>query len=36
MGMILVPSVGGISPSPQELTSWTTARGANVLFGAIL
>ncbi len=37
MGMIFVPSVGGISHSPRELTSWDDcARGANVLLGAVL
>ncbi len=37
MGMIFVPSVGGISHSPRELTSWDgCARGANVLLGAVL
>jgi len=37
MGMIFVPSVGGISHSPKELTSWDDcARGAAVLLGAIL
>jgi len=37
MGMIFVPSVGGVSHSPKELTSWEDcARGANVLFGAVL
>ena len=37
MGMIFVPSVGGISHSPRELTSWEDcARGANVLLGAVL
>jgi beta-ureidopropionase / N-carbamoyl-L-amino-acid hydrolase len=37
MGMIFVPSIGGISHSPKELTSWEDcARGANVLLGAIL
>ena len=37
MGMIFVPSIGGISHSPRELTSWDDcARGANVLLGAIL
>jgi N-carbamoyl-L-amino-acid hydrolase len=37
MGMIFVPSVGGISHSPRELTSWDDcARGASVLLGAIL
>ena len=37
MGMIFVPSVGGISHSPKELTSWQDcANGANVLLGAIL
>jgi beta-ureidopropionase / N-carbamoyl-L-amino-acid hydrolase len=37
MGMIFVPSVGGISHSPRELTEWEDcARGANVLLGALL
>jgi N-carbamoyl-L-amino-acid hydrolase len=37
MGMIFVPSVGGISHSPKELTSWTDcANGANVLLHAVL
>lgn len=37
MGMIFVPSAGGISHSPRELTSWDDcARGAGVLLGAIL
>src|SRR5262249_12801569 len=37
MGMIFVPSVGGISHSPDELTSWDgCARGADVLLGAVL
>jgi beta-ureidopropionase / N-carbamoyl-L-amino-acid hydrolase len=37
MGMIFVPSVGGISHSPQELTHWDDcANGANVLLHAIL
>lgn len=37
MGMIFVPSVGGISHSPRELTSWDDcANGANVLLGAVL
>jgi N-carbamoyl-L-amino-acid hydrolase len=37
MGMIFVPSVGGISHSPKELTTWDDcARGANVLLGAVL
>ena len=37
MGMIFVPSVGGISHSPKELTSWEDcARGADVLLGAVL
>lgn len=37
MGMIFVPSVGGISHSPKELTSWDDcARGAAVLLGAVL
>jgi N-carbamoyl-L-amino-acid hydrolase len=37
MGMIFVPSVGGISHSPKELTSWDDcARGADVLLHAVL
>jgi N-carbamoyl-L-amino-acid hydrolase len=37
MGMIFVPSIGGISHSPRELTSWADcARGATVLLGAVL
>jgi beta-ureidopropionase / N-carbamoyl-L-amino-acid hydrolase len=37
MGMIFVPSVGGVSHSPRELTTWDDcARGAGVLLGAIL
>jgi len=37
MGMIFVPSVGGISHAPQELTRWADcANGANVLLHAIL
>jgi len=37
MGMIFVPSIGGISHSPRELTSWADcARGANVLLKTIL
>jgi N-carbamoyl-L-amino-acid hydrolase len=37
MGMIFVPSVGGISHSPREMTSWDDcARGASVLLGAVL
>ena len=37
MGMIFVPSVGGVSHSPKELTSWEDcARGADVLLGAVL
>ena len=37
MGMIFVPSVGGISHSPLEFTPWDDcARGADVLLGAIL
>jgi N-carbamoyl-L-amino-acid hydrolase len=37
MGMIFVPSVGGISHSPLERTTWDDcARGAAVLLGAIL
>lgn len=37
MGMIFVPSIGGISHSPRELTSWEDcARGADVLLGSVL
>jgi N-carbamoyl-L-amino-acid hydrolase len=37
MGMIFVPSIGGISHSPRERTDWDDcARGADVLLGAIL
>jgi N-carbamoyl-L-amino-acid hydrolase len=37
MGMIFVPSVGGISHSPRELTTWQDcANGANVLLSAVL
>jgi N-carbamoyl-L-amino-acid hydrolase len=37
MGMIFVPSVGGISHSPKELTRWEDcANGANVLLAAVL
>jgi N-carbamoyl-L-amino-acid hydrolase len=37
MGMIFVPSVGGISHSPKELTRWPDcANGANVLLETIL
>jgi beta-ureidopropionase / N-carbamoyl-L-amino-acid hydrolase len=37
MGMIFVPSVGGISHSPKELTSWEDcANGANVLLQSIV
>jgi N-carbamoyl-L-amino-acid hydrolase len=37
MGMIFVPSVGGISHSPRELTRWQDcANGANVLLSTIL
>jgi N-carbamoyl-L-amino-acid hydrolase len=37
MGMIFVPSVGGISHSPKELTRWQDcANGANVLLHAVL
>lgn len=37
MGMIFVPSVGGISHSPKELTRWDDcARGADVLLHAVL
>jgi len=37
MGMIFVPSRGGISHSPKEFTSWPdAANGVEVLYGAIL
>ncbi len=37
MGMIFVPSVGGVSHSPNELTSWQDcSRGADALLGSIL
>jgi len=37
MGMIFVPSIGGISHSPRELTGWEDcARGANVLLQSVL
>jgi N-carbamoyl-L-amino-acid hydrolase len=37
MGMIFVPSVGGISHSPRELTSWDDCtRGADVLLHTVL
>jgi N-carbamoyl-L-amino-acid hydrolase len=37
MGMIFVPSVGGISHSPREWTDWDhCAQGADVLLGAVL
>jgi beta-ureidopropionase / N-carbamoyl-L-amino-acid hydrolase len=37
MGMIFVPSVGGVSHSPRELTHWPDcANGANVLLQTIL
>lgn len=37
MGMIFVPSVGGISHSPRELTRWQDcANGANVLLHTVL
>jgi N-carbamoyl-L-amino-acid hydrolase len=37
MGMIFVPSAGGISHSPRELTSWDDcARGAQALLGTVL
>ncbi len=37
MGMIFVPSVGGVSHSPKELTAWQDcANGADVLLRAIL
>ena len=37
MGMIFVPSVGGISHSPKELTNWQDcAQGADVLLRTVL
>jgi len=37
MGMIFVPSVGGVSHSPNELTAWQDcANGADLLLGALL
>jgi N-carbamoyl-L-amino-acid hydrolase len=37
MGMIFVPSIGGISHSPKESTSWDDcAHGANVLLRTVL
>lgn len=37
MGMIFVPSIGGISHSPRELTDWgQCAQGADVLLGTVL
>jgi N-carbamoyl-L-amino-acid hydrolase len=37
MGMIFVPSIGGISHSPKELTRWQDcANGANVLLHSVL
>ncbi len=37
MGMIFVPSVGGISHSPRELTRWQDCtNGANVLLSTVL
>lgn len=37
MGMIFVPSIGGISHSPRELTTWDhCTQGANVLLGTVL
>jgi N-carbamoyl-L-amino-acid hydrolase len=37
MGMIFVPSVGGVSHSPKELTHWDDcARGADVLMRTVL
>jgi len=35
--MIFIPSIGGISHSPKELTSWQDcANGANVLLATVL
>jgi N-carbamoyl-L-amino-acid hydrolase len=37
MGMIFVPSVGGVSHAPREWTSWDDcARGAEVLLRTVL
>jgi N-carbamoyl-L-amino-acid hydrolase len=37
MGMIFVPSIGGVSHSPKERTEWDDcARGADVVLGAVL
>lgn len=37
MGMIVVPSLGGISHSPRELTNWGhCAQGADVLLGTVI
>lgn len=37
MGMIFVPSIGGVSHSPKEFTRWQDcAHGANVLLNAVL
>ena len=37
MGMIFVPSIGGVSHSPKERTEWDDcARGADVLLGTVL
>jgi N-carbamoyl-L-amino-acid hydrolase len=37
MGMVFVPSIGGISHSPKEFSQWTDcANGANVLLQTIL
>ena len=37
MGMIFIPSIGGISHSPKEFsTEEDIARGARVLMGAVL
>jgi beta-ureidopropionase / N-carbamoyl-L-amino-acid hydrolase len=37
MGMIFVPSIGGISHSPKELTSWKDcANGANMLLETVV
>jgi N-carbamoyl-L-amino-acid hydrolase len=37
MGMVFVPSRGGVSHAPQESTSWAAcADGANVLLSTVL
>jgi N-carbamoyl-L-amino-acid hydrolase len=37
MGMIFIPSVGGVSHSPREVTPWDqVANGVDVLYRTIL